>query len=353
MGEKRMFRETGRHAAYAAIGAALSITAVSFTSARAEDFYRGKQINIIVGSSAGGGYDTYARLLARHMPRYVEGTPTIVVQNMVGAGGMTAATNLANLAPKDGTYIAGLLPSNITEGLFGNRETMKYDPVKFQYLGSMNGEPYNCYVRADAPVQKFEDIFTKELIVGASASGASTIASPALLKNLLGAKFRVINGYPGSREITLAALRGEIQGWCGVGWSAATIAVGEPLAKGEIKVLFQENGRSNPQIEKLGVPRATDFAKTPEMRKIMDLIYSQQAFGRPFVLSGDAPADRVAVLRKGFMAAMSDAELIADTRKLKIELAPVSGEELQDIVTQLYSTPPELVEKARAALKLN
>ena len=183
-----------------------------------EQFYRGKQINIVVGSSAGGGYDTYARLIARTMGASIPGNPSIVVQNMSGAGSNRAAGYIYSVAPKDGTAIGAIFPGAVLQPLL-SEQPVPHDPSKFVYLGSANSDVYVCYVRSDAPVKTFKDVLDKELIVGASNPGATTYDLPLLLNSVLGAKFKIVTGYPGSREITLALERGEVQGACGIGWT--------------------------------------------------------------------------------------------------------------------------------------
>lgn len=332
------------------LGGVVLALALAGVAAHAEDFYKGKTVTMIVPSSAAGGYDTYARLLARHIGEHLPGKPDVVPQNMPGAGGKVAIAYLANAAAKDGTVIAGSYPQALTEGALGRRDLVKYDARALTYLGSMNGEPYYCFARSDAPVQTLEDVKTKEMIVGATGQGSSTTISPALLNNLIGSKFKVVTGYRGSTEVVLAAVRNEVQGWCGMGWSAIQGVVAAEIEKGAIKILFQENGDTNERVETMKLARATDLARTADDRKIMDLIYSQQLYGRPFVAPPGIPAARVKDLRAAFDAALADPKLIADANRLKIELRPMSGAQLQAKIDDLYSTPDALLARARAAL---
>jgi tripartite-type tricarboxylate transporter receptor subunit TctC len=181
-------------------------------------FYQGRSIALIVGSSPGGGYDTYARLLARHFGDAIPGHPSVVVQNMSGAGSNRAAGYIYSVAPKDGTAIGAIFPGVVLQPLLSGAK-VPHDPSKLIYLGSANSDVYVCFVRTDVPVKTFKDMFTQELIVGASNPGATTYDLPLLLNNVLGAKFRIVTGYPGSREITIALERGEVQGVCGIGWT--------------------------------------------------------------------------------------------------------------------------------------
>ncbi|MGE3246275.1 MAG: Bug family tripartite tricarboxylate transporter substrate binding protein [Beijerinckiaceae bacterium] len=329
---------------------AVTVAAALALPAAAQDFYKGKKITMIIPSSAGGGYDTYARLLARHMGRHIPGNPDFVPQNMPGAGGKVAAAYIANAAPKDGTVIGETYPQGLTEAAFGRKDLVKYDTRKLTFIGSMNGEPYYCFARADAPVKSFKDLLSKELIVGATGQGSSTAISPALLNNLIQTKFRIITGYKGSSQVVLAAIKGEVQGWCGMGWSSIRGPSKDAIDKGEIRILFQENGEENDRVKQMKLVRATDAAKSAEDRKIMDLIYSQQIFGRPFFAPPGIPVERTKILRAAFDATMKDSQLLAEAKKIGADIRAMSGEELQKIIDDLYAQPQALLDKARAAL---
>ncbi len=313
----------------------LSLVAALYApAAQAQDavaaFYKGKQINLIVGSSAGGGYDTYARLLARHLGKYMPGNPVIVPSNMPGAGSNAAAAHIYAVAPKDGTVIGAVQTAAVLDPLFGDKARMKHDASKFIYLGSATVDYYVCVVRADAPVKSFQEALSREVIIGASQPGTSTRDFPALLNNAVGAKFRIVSGYPGTREITV-----QHPDW---------------LEKGFIRVLVQEHDKGHPEVNRKGVPLAVDFAKSPQDRQIMELIYSSEIFGRPYILPPGVPADRVAALRKAFMDALRDPELRAEGEKLGLDLDPIAGEELQKIAEKIYATPPDIVERAKQAV---
>ncbi|MCC2097469.1 MAG: hypothetical protein KDJ29_11295 [Hyphomicrobiales bacterium] len=329
---------------------ALLAAPIAMSGAQAADFYKGRKITMIIPSSAGGGYDTYARLLARHIGRHIPGNPDIVPQNMPGAGGKVSAAYVANAAPKDGTVIAETYPQALTEAAFGRKKLVKYDTQKLTYIGSMNGEPYYCFARSDAPVKSLKELQQKELIVGATGQGSSTAISPALLNNLIGTRFKIISGYRGSKQVILAVMKKEVQGWCGMGWSSIRGSTEEALQKGELKVMFQENGQANDRVKNMKLDRATDFARNAEDRKIMDLIYSQQIFGRPFYAPPGIPADRAKILRTAFDASMKDARLLADARKIGADIRPMTGAELQKKIDAIYSSPQALLDKARNAL---
>jgi tripartite-type tricarboxylate transporter receptor subunit TctC len=318
--------------------------------AAAADFYKGKTVTLIAPSSAGGGYDTYTRLLARHMGAHLPGKPNFVVQNMPGAGGKVAAAYIYSKAAKDGTVIAGTFPQALTEALLGKSKRVQYKTSELTYIGSLNGEAYLCFVRTDAPVKTPKDLFSKELVVGATGQGSSTTLSPALLRNMLGMKFKVITGYKGSRQVTLAAMQNEVQGWCGMGFSSIEATVADEFKNGRMKVLFQEGGEPDPRGKKMNLTLATSFAKTDEERKIFDLIYAQQDFGRPYIAPPGLPKERVDELRAAFDKALKDPAMQADAKKVGVDLEPMSGAKLQGVIAKLYSTPQALVDKARKAL---
>lgn len=320
-------------------------------AAHAQDFYRGKNLTVLIPSTPSGGYDSYARLLARHIGRHLPGQPDVIPQNMPGAGGKVAISFLANAAPKDGTVISGAYPQSLTEGALGERALVKYDTRSLTFIGSMNREPYYCFARTDAQVQTLKDVLTKELIVGGTGHGSSTTISPTLLNNLIGSKFKVITGYKGSTEVVLAALRNEVQGWCGMGWSAIQGAVSAEMKKGAIRILFQENGDTNERVETMKLARATDLARNEEDRRIMDIIYSQQLYGRPFLAPPKIPEARTKELRAAFNASIADPALVADAQRLNLELRPMTGEELQAKIEQLYSTSEAILSRARIALE--
>ncbi len=241
----------------------------------------------------------------------------VVVQNMSGAGSNRAAGYIYSVAPKDGTAAAAIFPGAVLQPLLSD-VPVSHDPNKLIYLGSANSDVYVCYVRSDAPVKAFEDVLTHELIVGASNPGATTYDLPLLLNSVLGAKFKIVTGYPGSREITLALERGEVQGACGIGWTGIEIMHPDWFSKDTIRVLVQLSNKGHDDLNKRGVPRAADLART--------------------------------ALRKAFVEALNDKALRVEAAKMQLDVDPMAGDELQTLVASLYATPPHLVERARQAL---
>jgi len=343
-------------------GVAFSLTSAFVLSAMSSQaqaqeavaqFYRGKTINMIVGSSAGGGYDLYARLIARTIGKYIPGNPSLVVSNMPGAGSIVAAQYIYNVGPKDGTAIAAMFFGAVLEPLFGDRSKSKFDSTKLHFIGSANVESSICIVRADTGVKTVADLQSREIIVGASAGGGSTTDFPALMRNVLGAKLKIVAGYPGSNEISLALEKGEIQGACGYGWSSLIAGRPQWLRDHFVNVVSQDGLRLEPKLKEMGVQLTIDLAKTPEERQIMELNYAPLEFGRPYIVAPEVPADRVAALRAAFSATLKDPELLAEAAKINLDIEPLSGEDVQAIVERLYKATPDIVEKAKRAIKAN
>jgi tripartite-type tricarboxylate transporter receptor subunit TctC len=333
------------------IAAVLATIAIGAAHAQdpVEQFFRGKTINIYVGSSAGGGYDTYGRLVARHLGKHVPGHPTIVVQNMPGAGSNKASGYIYTVAPKDGTAIGAIFPGAILQPLLGDTP-VQHEPAKFLYVGSANSDVYHCFARTDAPAKGFRDALTREVIVGASNEGGTTRDLPAMMNNLAGAKFRIVTGYAGSKEIGLAVERNEVHGACGIGWTGFTTLYPHWFEKKIVSMTLQLSVKGHAELNAMGVPLATEFARSKEDRQAMELVLSQGLFGRPFVLPPGVPQERVDALRQAFTAAMADPALIADAKKAKLDLEPIGGAELQNLIAQLYALPPTIVEKAKQSL---
>jgi tripartite-type tricarboxylate transporter receptor subunit TctC len=313
-------------------------------------FYKGKTITIVVASSPGGGYDLYGRMIARHIGKHIPGNPSVVVNNMPGAASNVAAAYIYNVGPKDGTVIGALFMGAIVDPLFGNRPRTTHDMSRFNYIGNANKDVYVCLIRSDAPVKNFAEALEKELIVGGTAEGASTRDFPELLKSLLGAKFKIVSGYPGSTQVNLAMERGEVQGGCGQSWSSVSATRAAAFKDGTIKVLAQEDTEGYPALNKQGVPLTRDFATTDEQRRILDLVYSQTVFGRPYVVAQEVPKERVAALRQAFMAAIRDPELRAEAERIQVDIDAIGGDELQTAIAKIYTTPPDILEKARQAM---
>jgi tripartite-type tricarboxylate transporter receptor subunit TctC len=339
--------------AWASLGLAIASIA-NAAPAMAQDLesvWRGKTVNILVGTSAGGGYDTYARILGRHLGKHLPGNPNVVVGNMPGAASNTMTGYVAGVAPKDGTFIGAPFSTQPLAGVL-DPAPLHYDPLKLNYIGSANEDAFLCIVRKDAPAKTFADAFTHEVVMGGTAETGSTGYLPLLLNNVLGTKFKVVFGYPGSREMTMAMLKGETHGACGMGWSSMLTQYRDLMDKGEVTLLVQERIKGHPDMDKLGVPRSGDYARTEEQRRILEIVYAQETFGRPYFVAPEVPKDRVAALRKAFMETWRDPELVAEAAKMNLEVGPISGEDLQAMLAKIYGSRPELLAKAREAIRL-
>jgi tripartite-type tricarboxylate transporter receptor subunit TctC len=336
------------------IGAVAAVLAMTASyAAHAQDavaqFYKGKQLKLYIASTPGGGYDSYGRLVGQYIGKYIPGSPSIVPVNMPGAGGNRLAAYLYSVAPKDGTEFGIIFPGAVLDPLIGTQK-VEDDPSKLTYIGSANVETFLCILRADAPIKRYEDVFTTPVTLAASAAGGSTVDMPALENNLLGAKWKVVRGYPGSREISLAVEQGEAQGDCGVGVSSIEVEHPDWQTSGQYKVIAQESNRGHPLLDSLHIPLTYSFAKTDEDRAVMELAYSQEVFGRPFVAPPSVPQARIDALRKAFMDALKDKDLLADAKKQRLDIEPLSGEDVQKLVAKVYAMPANVVARAKDAL---
>lgn len=329
------------------VAAALASPAIAQDSVEA--FYRGKSVNFIIGSNVGGGYDAYARLVGRHIGKYIPGRPNVTPSNMAGAGGNTAANYVYAIAPRDGTVVAASSPGSLLDPLIGDRSTLRHDPLKFNYIGSATGEVFTCIIRKDAGLATFADAFDREVIIG--VSGGTTHDMPRALVNVLGVRFRLVSGYPGTREIAFAMDKGEVQGLCGQG--IANIMWQRPDWFGPdspVRVLVQESIAGDPELKKQGVPLALDFARTPEQRRILEIVYAQGVFTRPYFMAPDVPLERIEAMRRAFLQALADPELLAEGARQMLVVNPLSGAALEKMIHDLYATPPDIIGKARRAV---
>lgn len=304
------------------------------------------QLTIGVASTAGGGYDSYARLIAAHLSKYLPGKPTIVVANMSGAGGNMLARYISNSVPHDGSWVALVLPSTIMSGLYESRSRLQYDPSQLIQIGSPTSEIDLCFARADSGVHNLDDALAKPLTVGASAVGGSTRDQPLALNTALKTKFRIVAGYPGTREIMLAIERGEVEGVCGMSYSGMKLQKPDWLASGFVLPILQNHMRGDADLLAKGVKRSVDAPLSDLDRKALELLYSPQEFGRPFVVAEATPKDRVEALRDAFDKVLQDSELLADANRLRLEIHPVSGRKLQALSQRLYAAPAAVVKRA-------
>ena len=332
------------------------VSAASFTTpALSQDLasvWRGKTVTIIVGTSAGGGYDTYARMLGRYFGKHIPGNPNVMVTNMPGAASNIMAGYVAAVAPKDGTFIGAPFSTQPLSPILEEPGQLRYDPMKLNYIGSANEDAFLCVVRKDAPIRTFTDAFTTQAVMGGTAETGSTGYLPILLNNVLGTKFKMVFGYPGSREMFMAMDKDEIHGQCGMGWSSMKTQYVNYLKQDSIKLLVQERIKPDPEMTALGVPVSGDFATTTEQKQILEIIYAQETFGRPYFVAPEVPRERVEALRKAFMETWKDPELLAEAGRMNLDIGPISGEDLQGLLAKIYASPDELKRKTREAVRV-
>ena len=332
--------------------AALALLSGSATLVRAdpvEDFYRGKEIKVIIGLPAGGGYDIYGRLYARHLSRFVPGNPSVVVQNMPGAAAVAMTNAMATQFPKDGTYIGVGVGSNGTAPLFGATGA-RYDARQLTWIGSLNAEVGLVVSYKTSAVKTTADLFTKELIVGGSAATDGNVMFPTVMNRVLGTKFKVIPGYGSTNTIAMAMEQKEVEG--AGSWHYSSISTNKPewLTDGSLNILAQLSLKPHPAIDPK-VPVVIDLAKTPEQRAMLELIFAQQDMGRPIFAPPGIPADRAAALRKAFDDMVVDADFLKDAAALKLEInRPMRGVEIEQLVRRLYELPADVVRKAGDAI---
>jgi len=300
------------------------------------DFYKGKNVDLTIGYSAGGGYDVYARLLARHMGRFIPGNPAIVPKNMPGAGSLVLANWLYNVAPKDGTAFGTIGRGTAFDPLLGSTKA-QFDAAKFNWLGSMNDEVSVCVSWYTTGITSLEQVKHNELTVGGSGQAADTDQFPKVLNATIGTKFRLVTGYPGGNDVDLAMERGEVMGRCGWSWSSVVATHKSWIDEHKINVLVQLSLSKHPDLP--NVPLVMDLANNDEQRQIFKLVFARQPMGRPFLAPPDVPSDRVSVLREAFMDTMKDGDFLAEAEKMKLEINPVAGDAVQEIVQDVYKTP--------------
>lgn len=332
---------------------ALLFAAAVVTSAQAQtpaEFFRGKRITLITSASVGGGYDQYARLLAKHMPRFIPGNPAMVVQNMVGAEGIRAANFLYNVAAQDGTVIGGLSRNNGLAKFYDvNNAAVKFDARKFHWLGSPQQEIGLFILRTQKGAKSIEDLKKVEVVVSSTTRGAPTSIYPRMLAALYGAKIKVVDGYGGSQEALLAVERNEVDGHVSGGSSSAFRARVAPWLKSFAKVILQMGMTRDAEFP--DIPTAIEIMPTAEGKQLFEIAFAEQVMGRPFVLPPGVPMDRVQALRAAFDAAVKDKDLLADAKSQRMEIDPVTGAAINALLDRVYNAPPALSARLRDMAK--
>ena len=310
-------------------------------------FYRGKQLRMVVGTGPGGGYDLFARAVARHIGNHIPGNPTVIVQNQAAAGGLVMVNQLYSLGPKDGTVMAAPINGIPTAPLL-EPAAARFDAAKLNWIGSTNRETYVAYAWHTAGVRSLADLLQKELIVGATAAGTTLVDFPLVTNKFLGTRFRVVRGYDSTPQINVAMERGEVEGIGGIGWQSVKTTIPQWIAEKKITVIAQYGLHRDPELA--DAPTMLELAKTDADRQALTMMFARTEYGRPYFVPPDVPPARVEALRRAFDATMKDPDFIADAAQLQLDLSPATGEEVQALVAKLAGTPADIAARVRAAL---
>jgi tripartite-type tricarboxylate transporter receptor subunit TctC len=322
--------------------AALFVAAVP--QAHAEDFYKGKTITFTVGFSAGGGFDTYTRLIARHFAKHVPGNPTVVVENRTGAGSLIAANYIFNQAPKDGTAIGSWIGPLVLQQVLGNKAA-RYDGRKFGWLGAPVTDTGACALTKASGINTMDDWFKSKrpIKIGGTAPGSTTDDVPRLVQAALGLPMKLVEGYKGTAKVRLAAESGEIDGGCWA-WESIKPTWAKALQSGEVHIVLQTVEKAHPELK--NVPLAIQYAKTDEARALLNIakgVYAQGA--RPYSVPPGIPQDRLKLLQKAFLDTLRDPETLADAKKSKIDIDPIDGPTIAKLMASLYEFKPAFKDK--------
>ncbi len=312
-----------------------------------EDFYKGKTVNLVIGYSVGGGYDLYGRLLARHIGRHIPGRPNIVPQNMTGAGSLRAAQFLYSVAPKDGTAF-GTFGRTIAVTPLLSPASAQLDGTKLTWLGSVTNEVSTCVTWHTAAVKTWNDVLTKEIAMGGEGPGADPDVYALLYKNVFGAKMKLVAGYHGTNDATLAMERGEVDGLCGLSWSTLKARHLHWMNEKKINIIVQAALKKQPELA--NVPLAIELTRDPEKLQILKLLLTSQEMARPFAAPPGIPEDRKSALMAAFENTMKDPEFLAEAAKLNMDVNPLAGKAIDALLAELYATPKAVVEKAAQAI---
>ncbi len=337
-----------RRIALAILTAAALASIAKPRTAAAQQFYEGRTINLLIGYGPGAGYDAYGRLVARHMGRHIAGAPTIIPQNMPGAGSMKAAGYIYSVAPKDGTAFGIIATAAALEPLYSGNKTL-FDPAKFTWIGNLDETIGTCAVWHTAGVTTLEDMKTKEVVFGGSGPAAINSQHAAALKNLLGLKIKLIQGYNGALATRLVMPRGELQGGCGFALSSLQAQHTADYQAKRLVPIVQLAIEKHPDLE--GVTHVYDYAKTDDMRQVFDLVFGSHVLGRPFAAPPGLPAERTKILRDAFMATANDQQFLAEAKKARLPIKASDGETVQKLFHRFLSSPPDVVARASKAIK--
>jgi tripartite-type tricarboxylate transporter receptor subunit TctC len=326
---------------------ACQLLITSVLSAAADEFYRGKTINLYIGFSA-GGYDAYGRLLARHLGKHIPGAPNVVANNMPGAGSMKLSQVLRDVAPRDGTAF-GIVDRGLLVSSFVNPQATPLDFSQLTWIGSITKENLLCVSWHTSAVKTAEDLLTKPFVAGGIGRTDISYVSVSVLNNLFGARIKFIPGYPGTNDLVLAIERGEVEGRCN--WSQSSLMATRPnwLREKKITVLLQYGMKRDPAFP--DVPTAVELARNEAERTVIRFLFSPEEIARPFAAPPGLPSERLHILRSAFDASMQDKELLEEAQKASLDVNPRTGDEVTSIIKEIYAAPPAVVAKAQEILK--
>jgi tripartite-type tricarboxylate transporter receptor subunit TctC len=310
-------------------------------------FYQGKQLRMIVGSAVGGGYDLFARIVARHIGNHIPGRPHLIVQNQPAAGGVVMVNQLYGQGPKDGTVIGVPINGIPTAPLL--QAGTQFDPTRLVWIGSTNREAYVAFVWHTVSVESIPELTSREVVVGATTPGTTMVDFPLLVNDVLGTRFKVVRGYQGTPQINLAIERGEVQGMGGLGWASVKAQTPHWISERKIRVLAQYGFERAAELA--DVPTMLEFAKSLADRQAMKMLFARTEYGRPYFLPPEVPLERVVALRRAFDATMKDPAFMAEAAKLNFDVDPLTGEAVQALVAELAATPREIVARVRSAFE--
>jgi tripartite-type tricarboxylate transporter receptor subunit TctC len=334
-----------RLAAKSFLAACLVASAGAARADNIADFYKGRSVSLVIGFSVGGGYDAYARLLARYIGKHIRGEPSIVPQQMTGAGSLRAANYIFSVAAKDGSVFGTFSRSMATAPLLGQAE---FDSRKFNWLGSVTDDNTTCVTWKTSPIKTWNDFLSKPSKFGGLGADADPDIWALLYKNVFGAKVQLVSGYPGTNDVVLAMERGEVDGLCGLSWSTIKSRHAEWLTNHSANLLVQAALKKEPEIA--AVPLATDLVNNPEQLQIVKLLLTSQAMARPFAAPPDIPADRKKALIAAFDATMRDGDFLAEAQKLSFEVRPVDSTTIDRLLAEVYATPKDVLARAAKAI---
>lgn len=330
--------------------ALITAFAASASAETVEEFYKKTRVTVAIGSGPGGSHDLNCKLIARHLGKHLPGNPTVIAQNMPGAGSLTLANHLYSQAPKDGSYFGGMQRAGVFEDLYEEKDKSraKFDATKLNWLGSPDRITGVAIAWHTSPVKTYQDLYKHEMIVG--SSGGTTTSVPLLLRSVLGMQFKVVKGYKSGGDVDLAIERGEIDGRIPVAWGGLKSRGGDWLEGKKVTMLFQTGLTRHSDLPDL--PLALEFAKNPDDKKLMELFFAAEEIGYPYAAPPDLPDDRLAALRKAFADTMADKEFIAEAQKQKLDVNPVTWQQMTEVIKSAFAAPQPIIARLREAIDL-